>query len=210
MSSSQSSPQWAHFECVDCGRVLDDAMDAYCPDCQAAVVDDSDDDWDQSDMSYTSYHRVSLWARAVDPTPSRRPPTYISPSKRILSRQYPTACITSDSTISIMSFNHKNARPSPPRPAPSSPTATESLVASFTPASSLASFVRSWAPTKPHLPRLTTANVSAAFAKAQLLPSEPSSDGEVSAVWWLSDTTSPPPPSPRPSLPPRGRKPSRA
>ncbi|KAJ6581277.1 hypothetical protein B0H19DRAFT_1114556 [Mycena capillaripes] len=224
------SAQWCFDECMHCGRVVD-GQATYCSDdCQLAaappVDDESDDEYDdpQDSPSYSSWHRVSLWAQGVDPTPPPSPPVYASPSKRILTPQYPTACITSDSSP-IASKLHA----SPPRPARTSPTATESLVASSSAASpiSLGSLVRSWAPRaqRPQLPRLTTANFTV-FAKThpppppQLLPSDEStSDGDVSPVWWVSQepptTTASSPHSPRYVVQrrppaPRGRKLARA
>ncbi|KAJ6625022.1 hypothetical protein B0H10DRAFT_2005398 [Mycena sp. CBHHK59/15] len=164
-----------------------------CPQSAAAVRDDDDDDQDDDQdpfysPSYSSWHRIALWAQNVDPSPPLAPPIYTSPSKRILTPQHPTACLTSDSPASL------KPHASPPRPARSSPTATESLVASSTcspsPPISLSGFVRSWAP-RPHLPRLTTANFTV-FAKAHPSPppapllSDHTDDGDVSPVWWVS------------------------
>ncbi|KAJ7918690.1 hypothetical protein B0H13DRAFT_1991291 [Mycena leptocephala] len=224
------SSQWCEDECMFCSKVFD-GKTSYCSDeCQLAAAppqeSDSDDDYDDPSESpaYSSWHRVSLWAHAVDPTPLPAPSVYASPSKRILTPQYPTACITTPSDEPVA---HK-PRPSPPRPARTSPTATESLVASSTTASpiSLGALVRSWAPRaqRPQLPRLTTANFTV-FAKThpppppQLLPSDEStSDGDVSPIWWVSHdppTTASSPRSPRfvvqrrPPVP-RGRKLARA
>ncbi|KAF8196660.1 hypothetical protein K438DRAFT_1967679 [Mycena galopus ATCC 62051] len=217
------SAQWCFDECMHCGRVLDNDA-SYCSDnCHLAAVPpvvepDSDDDYDDEPPAYSSWLRVSLWAQGVDPIPPPAAPSraaYTSPSKRILTPQYPTACITSDSTVS--SRHHS----SPPRPARTSPTATESLVASSTASSSLGGLVRSWAPggQRSQLPRLTTANFTV-FAKThtppppKLLPSDEStSDGELSPVWWVAQE----PPSASSSNaaprfvvqrlpPPRGRK----
>ncbi|KAJ7880253.1 hypothetical protein B0H14DRAFT_3434516 [Mycena olivaceomarginata] len=190
------SQQWCFDECMHCGRVLDTDASYCSDDCHLAAVPvqepESDDDYENENDSYSAWLRVSLWAQAVDPTPppSPSPHVYTSPSKRILTPQYPTACITSDSTVSAR--HHA----SPPRPARTSPTATESLVASSTTPSSLGGLVRSWAQPRekrPQLSRLTTANF-ALFAKThhhpppppQLLASDESSDGDVSPVWWVS------------------------
>ncbi|KAJ7026297.1 hypothetical protein C8F04DRAFT_118501 [Mycena alexandri] len=187
------SEQWCVDECLQCARVFD-GQATYCSaQCQldaAPPIDDSDDESDDS-PTYSSWDRVSRWAQAVDPTPPPSPPIYLSPSKRILTPQYPTACIiTSDSDVT------SKPRASPPRPTRTSPTATESLVATSPTTSplSLSGLVRSWAPhtSRPQLPRLTTANFTV-FAKThpppppQLLPSDEStSDGDVSPVWWVS------------------------
>ncbi|KAJ7257867.1 hypothetical protein B0H12DRAFT_1232435 [Mycena haematopus] len=205
------SAQWCFDECMHCGRVLDEDA-SYCSDtCQRAAL--SPDDHDQP---FSSWLRVSLWAQGVPPIPPPppSPAVYTSPSKRILTPQYSTACVTSHSTVSS---THNS---SPPRPARTSPTATESLVASSTTASSLSGFVRSWAPVakRTQLPRLTTANF-AVFAKThppstpRLLPSdECTSDGDTSPIWCVAQE----PPSPGNSqaapryvvqrCPPRGRK----
>ncbi|KAJ7460549.1 hypothetical protein FB451DRAFT_1563041 [Mycena latifolia] len=212
--------QWCQESCLACDRLVD-GPSSYCsPACQAAMYvdepfDDSDDDLD--DPAYATWHRVNLWVHAVSPTPPLQTPVYTSPSKRILSPPHPTACLTSDSPAST------TPHPSPPRPARTSPTATESLVASSTgPASplSLGSLVRSWAP-RTHLPRLTTANFTV-WAKGQPtaalpppLPSdETTSDGDVSPVWW-HPTPVPVSPAPRDAVSrrppaPRGRKLARA
>ncbi|KAJ6504815.1 hypothetical protein C8R47DRAFT_1210071 [Mycena vitilis] len=224
------SAQWCVDECFHCGRVVD-GQATYCSDdCQIAAappVDDfSEEDDDDESPSYSSWRRVSLWAHAIHPTPPPSPPVYASPSKRILTRQHPTACITSDSSPE----SSKPPHASPPRPARTSPTATQSLVASCSTTSpiSLGGLVRSWAPRaqRPQLPRLTTANFTV-FAKThpppqpQLHPSDEStSDGDVSPVWWLShepktSTSASSPDSPRfvvqrrPPIP-RGRKLARA
>ncbi|KAJ7132045.1 hypothetical protein C8R44DRAFT_977725 [Mycena epipterygia] len=191
-----ASAQWCQDACLECGNVVD-AQTMYCSTACEATACPPDEDLDS--LSYSSWHRVELWAQNVHPAP-RAPTIYTSPSKRILTPQHPTACITSDSPLS------SRPHPSPPRPARTSPTATESLVASSagpTSPVSLGSFVRSWAP-RPHLPRLTTAHFTV-FAKPQPPPSdETTSDGDVSPVWWLS----PEPDSPRVRRPAaaRGRK----
>jgi hypothetical protein len=216
-------------ECMHCGRVLDTDANYCSDDCQLAAIppavesESDDDDYDDGESpSYSSWHRVSLWAQSVDPTPPPSPPVYASPYKRILTPQYPTACITSDSPVS------SKPHASPPRPARTSPTATESLVASSTTASiSLGSLVRSWAPQakRPQLPRLTTTNFTV-FAKTHpppppklLASDESTSDGDVSPVWWVSQepssTNSSPNAAPRFSVQrrppaPRGRKLARA
>ncbi|KAJ7695152.1 hypothetical protein B0H17DRAFT_445330 [Mycena rosella] len=218
------SAQWCLEECLSCSRVFvclsppsscsrsphpQDGHSNYCSaDCEAAATppheEESDDEYDDplDSASYSSWHRVSVWAQNVTPTPPLPHPIYTSPSKRILTPQHPTSCLTSDSLVS------SKPHPSPPRPARVSPTATESLVASSagpTSPVSLGSLVRSWAP-RPHLPRLTTANFTV-FAKAHPtaalapLPSdETTSDGDVSPVWWA---TAAEPESP--SIPPSGR-----
>ncbi|KAF7370792.1 hypothetical protein MSAN_00712700 [Mycena sanguinolenta] len=175
------SAQWCFDSCLHCGLVVDSDA-GYCSDrCeqQAAAVlpvldrdDDSDDEYDDP------WLRVSLWAQGVDPIPPPPPEraAYTSPSKRILTPQYSTACVTSHSTVA----RHTT---SPPRPAQrTSPTATESLVASSTSAaSSLGGFVRSWAPAaqRPQLPRLSTGHFTV-FAKAH---ESASADSDVSPLW---------------------------
>ncbi|KAJ7173853.1 hypothetical protein C8R46DRAFT_582741 [Mycena filopes] len=220
-----SDEQFCLHCCLHCTNVVVDDRQAYCSyTCRQlasapSYIDDKEDDA----PTYSSWHRISLWAQAVDPTPPPSPPLYLSPSKRILTPQFPTACIiTSDSDVT------SKPHASPPRPTRTSPTATESLVASSTTASpiSLGGLVRSWAPkaSRPQLPRLTTANFTV-FAKThpppppRLLPSDEStSDGDISPVWWVSQdpaTTSSSPESQRFVIQrrapaPRGRKLARA
>ncbi|KAJ7281748.1 hypothetical protein C8J57DRAFT_1298431 [Mycena rebaudengoi] len=81
-----------------------------CPHCDRVVEGTATTPMYSS--SYASWHRISAWAQNVSPTPPLSTPIYLSPSKRILTPQYPTACLTSDSTIS--------SNPSPVSPAPHS------------------------------------------------------------------------------------------
>ncbi|KAJ6485961.1 hypothetical protein C8R45DRAFT_1098701 [Mycena sanguinolenta] len=208
------SAQWCFDSCLHCGRVVDSDA-SYCSlNCQQAAAtvlppvdhDDSDDEYEDP------WLRVSLWAQGVHPIPPPPPEraVYTSPSKRILTPQYSTACLTSHSTVA----RHTT---SPPRPAQrTSPTATESLVASSTSAaSSLGGLYRSWAPAqRPQLPRLTTTHFTV-FAKAH---ESASADSDASPLWALpkelpSSKSSKPPPravvhGQRP--PPRGRRPAPA
>ncbi|KAJ7224515.1 hypothetical protein GGX14DRAFT_650915 [Mycena pura] len=180
---------WCFDECMHCARVVV-GSDSYCsPECDAAAGArrlelDSDDDYeDANSASYTSWHRVCLWAQNVDSAPPpASSPAHLSPSERILTPQYPTACLTCESSPESLPSKRRG---SPPRVARAL-TATNSLVASST-ASPMSFGERVWAPRRPRpqLPRLTTANFTM-FAKANPPLRQPSSDeSEADNVWWL-------------------------
>ncbi|KAJ7623406.1 hypothetical protein FB45DRAFT_925560 [Roridomyces roridus] len=205
---------WCLDQCLDCDRVVDASCSSgYCsPVCEAAAShrhEEQDDDDD--DQSYSSWLRVKAWAESLPPT-SPTPRVFVSPSKRILTPQHPTACLTSDSPLVL-----ENPRTSP-RPARTAAptTAAESLVASsagpVTPIS-LGSLVR-WAAPRPHLPRITTSFTILAKAHPApplLLPSD-ESDSDVSPVWWVGhdpESSSSSPSKPRCIVQHRGRQRSR-